>query len=94
MALFFRGEALAADRRYAEAILSLRELTRLRRNFAEWLLIADCEKALGNDAAVVEALETAVRIEPRLWKAHQALAEHHAGSDPAKAEYHRKRAVP
>jgi tetratricopeptide (TPR) repeat protein len=94
MALFFKGDDHAAAGRYAEALPVLRELTRLRRNHSEWLLIADCERELGNRQAMIAALEMAVRIEPRQWKAHQALAEHYAASDPAKAEYHRKRAVP
>ena len=94
MALLFRADSLVQAGRYADALGSLRDLTRLRRSSADWLLIARCEGGLGNQEARIEALEMAVRIEPRMWKVHEELAQHYAGRDPAKADYHRKRAVP
>lgn len=94
-ALFLLAEDLKARGRPADAIPHLRRLTQLRRHSHDWLLLADCEQAAGNDAAVEEALLAAVRINPRLPRIHQHLADRYQGrGDAAKAEWHRKRAVP
>jgi predicted CXXCH cytochrome family protein len=94
-ALFLAADAHVGAGRYEKALESLREVTRLRRHPIDWLLRADCEKALGNPDAAREALETAVRINPRLWKVQQALAEHYRREgDPARADWHQQRAVP
>jgi cytochrome c-type biogenesis protein CcmH/NrfG len=93
-ALFLLAEARAGEGRHGEARGALRQLTRLRRHAVDWLLLADCEKALGHDAAMIEALTTATRIDPRQWKAHRHLAEHHRRQgDEKKADWHRRRAV-
>jgi Cytochrome c554 and c-prime len=94
-ALFLRADALAADGRNEEAAATLRELTALRRHSVDWLLLADCERALGRPDAWAEALVRAARINPRLWKVHQALADHYQRKgDAEKAAWHRRRAVP
>lgn len=94
MALYFQAAALAGEGRAADALGPARELVRLRRHSADWVLIAECEQALGHTEAWVEALSTATRINPRLWQAHQALAEHYARNrDTARATWHRQRAV-
>jgi hypothetical protein len=93
-ALFLRADALAARGRHAEAVAALRELVLLRRHSVDWLLLADCEKALGHTEAWEEALTAAARINPRLWKVHQGLAEHNRGKGNAdRATWHQIRAV-
>jgi hypothetical protein len=93
-ALFLRADALAAAGNHADALVALRELTQLQRHSTHWLLTADCERRLGNEAAWADALTTAVKITPRLWKVHQALAEYHARKGSAdRAAWHRARAV-
>jgi predicted CXXCH cytochrome family protein len=93
-ALFLVGEGLAHAGRNAEAIPKLRELVTLRRHSVQLLLLADCERAVG-DPAYVQTLESAVRINPRLWKMHAFLADHYRRQgDSEKADYHQKRAVP
>lgn len=94
-ALFLQADALAGERRYAEAIVPLRELNGLRRHSMQYLLLADCERAAGNTAVLVEALEAAVRINPRLRNVHRHLAEHYQKlGDSKRAEWHRRRSNP
>jgi hypothetical protein len=94
-ALFLSADAHAAAGRPKEAVAALRELATLRRHAVDWLLLADCEKALGNDAGMEKALQTAVGIDPRRWKVHQYLAEHYRGrGDKERAAWHEQRAVP
>ncbi len=94
-ALFLRADALAAARQWSEAADTLRQLTALRRHTVDWLLLADCERALGHTDAWAEALATAARISPRHVRVHQALAAHFQKLGNAeKAEWHRRRAVP
>src|SRR5262249_59434676 len=73
-ALFLLADGYASQGRYAEAIAILRELHQLRRHALSWLLLAKCEDELGNHAAAEEALEGAVRSDPRLWDVHEHLA--------------------
>ena len=95
MSLFLIADADAVRKRHADAAKTLRELTQLRRDQNDWLLLADCERELGNRSAMDEALLNAVRINPRLWKAHQHLAqEFERKGDSKRAEWHRQRAVP
>ncbi len=94
-ALFLLADAHHAAGRYAEAVAALRQLLPLRRHSTQWVLLADCEKALGNEGAAVEALSNAVRINPRLWKLHRYLAEHfRRRGDAGRAAWHQQRAVP
>jgi hypothetical protein len=93
-ALFLAADAHARQGRHREAITLLVELTRLRRHPVDWLLLADCRQALG-DPTAVEALAQAVRINPRLWRVHERLADHYRRQgDAGKAEWHQQRAVP
>jgi len=94
-ALFLLADAQAAAGRKQDAVAGLRQLVELRRHSVDWLLLADCEQALGNDAGTVESLEIAVRINPRLWKAHRYLAEtYRQQGDAARAAWHQRLAVP
>lgn len=92
---FLLADTRAAQGRHAEAVPALRALTRVRRHPADWLLLSDCERALGHEAAAEEALETATRIRPRLWQAHQHLAEYYRRiGNTERADWHLRRAVP
>jgi hypothetical protein len=94
-ALFIRADALHAEGRNSEAIVALRELTKLRRHSVDSLMFADCQKAVGNEQGWAESLATAARISPRMWNVHQALANYYQGQgNREKAEWHRRRAVP
>ncbi len=93
--LYLRAYGRVKDGRPEEALADLRELTDLRRHPADWLLRADCERALGRPDAAAEALATAARINPRLWEVHRDLADYYARhGDAERAAWHRRRAVP
>lgn len=92
-ALFLLADARASEGRYEEAMTALRELTGLRRHPADWLLLARCEQARGRSD--VEALQKAVRINPRLWEVHRHLAEHYRREgNEERAAWHQRRAAP
>lgn len=94
-ALFLIANAHASAGRYSEAVSALHQLTALRRQPVDWMMLADCERKFGNEAAHKAALLAAVRINPRLWKAHRRLAElFRAGGDSERAKWHERRAVP
>jgi predicted CXXCH cytochrome family protein len=94
-ALFLLADGYASQGRYAEAVAILRELHQLRRHALTWLLLAKCEEALGHQAAAEEALESAVRSDPRLWEVHEYLAKHYRRQgDEERATWHQQRAVP
>jgi tetratricopeptide (TPR) repeat protein len=79
----------------AEALSILRDLTRARRQPIDWLLVAECEQVVGNPAAAEDAMETAVRINPRMWVVHKHLAEFYRRQGKTdRAEWHLKRADP
>ncbi len=93
-AWFLIADAHLRAGRYSEAVPALHRLTTLRRQHVDWMMLADCEQKLGNEAAHKAALLAAVRINPRLWKAHQRLAElFRAEGDSQQAEWHERRAV-
>jgi tetratricopeptide (TPR) repeat protein len=93
-ALFLIADALAAEGQRKEAIPYLRELATLRRHSTQMLLLADCQRAAGLPDQLA-TLENAIRIDPRRWQVHQYLAEHYRSrGELARAEHHRKRAVP
>ncbi len=78
-----------------EARAALQELVGLRRHPDDWLVLAECEKALGNRAGFVQALEMAVRIKPGLVQVHQYLAQHYRQQrDQPRAAWHQQRATP
>lgn len=92
--LFILADQYHRQGRDREAIALLKQLGELRRHAPQWLLMAECERALGNHAAMEEALQTAVRIDPRLWHIHKALAEiYQQKGDLERAGFHAKRAV-
>jgi hypothetical protein len=93
-ALYLRADELARQGKHTDALASLRELTTLRRHPSDWLLVAECERAVGNSSAADAALETAVVINPRLWKVHEYFAEQYERQgESRRAVWHRKRAV-
>jgi tetratricopeptide (TPR) repeat protein len=94
-ALFVVAAERLKRQQYKQARPVFLQLTNLRRHPHDWLLLADCEKALGNPAAQVQALEMAVRINPRLWQTHQFLAQYfRQKGDTERAAWHQARAVP
>jgi hypothetical protein len=94
-ALFLLGADLAQQGRHADAAERLRRLTQLRRHPVDWLLLADCEAGLGHEDAALQAQETAARINPRLGRVHQRLAEHYRQQgDAERAAFHQARVVP
>ncbi|MCI0681927.1 MAG: hypothetical protein L0Y71_07470 [Gemmataceae bacterium] len=94
-ALFLVADMLARQGRRGEAIPYLEKLGRLRRHSIQWLLRADCERDAGNRPGMIDALRTAVAINPRLWKAHLSLADHYrSAGDAMRADWHKRRAVP
>lgn len=93
--LFLLADELARQGNAREAAAAFHDLTKIRRASVDWVLLAECERSLGNRAAADESLQNAVRINPRLWKVHEELAEKfRRQGDESRAEYHRKRAVP
>jgi tetratricopeptide (TPR) repeat protein len=93
--LFLLADGYDQEGRHREAVAALRELARLRRHPVDWLLLARCEGALGDEAAAAEALATAARINPRLWKVQRHLAERYRRrGDQERADWHQRRAVP
>jgi hypothetical protein len=93
-AWFLIADAHFGAGRYAEAATALHQLTSLRRHPMDWMMLADCERTLGHDAAHKAALLAAVRINPRLWKVHQRLAElFRAEGNIPQAEWHERRVV-
>lgn len=92
--LFILADQYHRQRRDLEAIALLKQLGEMRRHAPQWLLMAECQRVVGNHAAMEEALQTAVRIDPRLWHIHKALAEiYQKRGDLERAAFHAKRAV-
>ena len=93
-ALFLQADAMYHQKRYNEAIQTLEQIGKLRRHSVQWLLMAQCQKAVGNEAATEQALLKAVHINPRLTKIQHDLAElYRQRGNEAKARYHEARAV-
>jgi hypothetical protein len=93
-ALFLIADAHFRKGRYTDARDALLTASRLRRHSVQWLLKAECEKALGNPDGIEEALQMAVRINPRLVNIHQHLAEHfERKGNHERAAWHRRRAM-
>lgn len=94
-ALYVLAHSNILEGRYPAALTHLLQLTSLRRNAADWLLLAGCRQALGEPAAAIAALEQAVRINPRLWQAHHQLAEYYRQlGNRERTAWHERRAVP
>jgi hypothetical protein len=93
--LFLLADAHLQRGEHKEALPLLLELTKLRRHPTDWLMLADCRKRLEGPGAEVAALEQAARINPRLVRIHQHLANHHREKgDARKAAWHQARALP
>jgi predicted CXXCH cytochrome family protein len=94
-ALFVKAQILAERGNHADAVVALRALTQLRRYTFDWLYLANYSRALGDQTAAHEALDRALRINPRQWDAHRYLAEHYRQEgDAERAAWHERRAVP
>jgi Cytochrome c554 and c-prime len=94
-ALFLLADARFQQKRYEEAIQTLDQLGKLRRHSLQWLLMAQCQKEIGNEAAMEQALLQAVHINPRLANVQKTLAEMFSRKgNAARAKYHALRAVP
>ena len=93
--MFQHAQMLARQARLDEAVAMLHKLQQSRRVAMDYLMLADCERARGNTKESIAAFETAVRINPRLWKVQRLLAEHYRrlGNDE-KAAWHEARAGP
>jgi hypothetical protein len=93
-ALFLVADWQYRQGRYVEAVATLETLNGLRRNSLQWLLKAECEQKLGNEVAMLEALEAAVRVRPGQSKIHARLAEiYRARGDTSRAKWHALRAA-
>jgi len=80
---------------YESALAASKELIELRRHPLDWLLLATCKQALGEQTAAAEALATAAQINPRLWNVHRHLATYYRQQgDLIRAAWHQQRAVP
>jgi predicted CXXCH cytochrome family protein len=94
-ALFVFARVQADRGNHAEAARALRELTQLRRFVLDWLYLANSLRALGDERAGREALEMAIRINPRQTDVHRFLAEYYRRQgDAVRAAWHQERAVP
>ena len=90
-ALFLIADDHYRQRRYPEAIMTLQELSTVRRNALQWMLRAQCEQALEHEPGVVESLLTAVSINPRNPTAHRFLANHfRKAGNASRAEWHER----
>jgi predicted CXXCH cytochrome family protein len=93
-ALYAVARARCSRGRYEEAHGLLKELVRLRRDHRDWLLLAACEEGRGDQAAAVQALETALRINTAQPALHKTLAEYYRRQGNVdRANWHSQRAV-
>lgn len=91
--LFLTAESQLQQKRYREAIQTIEQLNKLRRHSIQYLLLAQCQQEMGNEAAAEQALLQAVHINPRLTRIHQQLADiYRQRGNGAKARYHQLRA--
>lgn len=89
-ALFLLADAAIQRRDHRAALPFVEELTRLRRNSTDWLMLADCRRATGGDG--VAELERAVKINPRLHRPRQVLIDHYRGiGDRVRLDDHAQR---
>lgn len=94
-ALFILAEDSIRKGEPEEARTRLEELTKLRRHPSDWLLLADARQQFNAPDAAIDALERAVRINPRLPRIQTHLADYHrTKGDATKADWHKERAVP
>jgi predicted CXXCH cytochrome family protein len=81
-------------KQYKEALAGFRDLVTLRRDALDWFMLAQCHNGLGNSAAMVQALEMALRINPRLMDVRRSLVEHYRRrGDEQRAAWHEQRVI-
>jgi tetratricopeptide (TPR) repeat protein len=79
--------------RYGEAVDLLHQLTRLRRQADDWLLLGQYEQARNQPAQAIEALESAVRINTWLPDVHRSLMQfYQRQGNLDRASWHQARA--
>ena len=76
-ALFVIAADFLERKQYKDALAGFRELVTLRRDAVDWFMLAQCQSGLSNSASMVQALEMALRINPRLQDVRRSLAEHY-----------------
>ncbi|TXT38856.1 MAG: hypothetical protein FD138_237 [Planctomycetota bacterium] len=94
-AMFVVADLHVQKGRWSDAVTMLEQLTAARRHNVDWLMLADCQRKLGQPDAETRALVTATRINTRLGNVHDYLAKRFAKEgNLEQAEWHKKRAVP
>jgi predicted CXXCH cytochrome family protein len=94
-ALFLIADTLYREGRFQETLEVLKPLNQLRRHSVHWLRKAQCEEALQRQDEMVESLETALRINPRIAEAHRFLADYYRKKgNSSRAEWHQRLANP
>lgn len=90
-ALFALASYHFEQQRVPEAISAIRELTRLRRHSADWVLLGDCEVLRGDRAAAIKAFAMAVTIQPNMVPVHEQLALlYRQAGDSSNADRHQE----
>lgn len=91
-ALLVRTFSLLNQHRLDEAAELCRSVTRLRRNFQDWWLLAQIEDARGRRDESIEAMEAAVSIDPMQTGLRRRLIDYYSEvGKHQRAAYHRKR---
>lgn len=94
-AMFVLADSHFQQGRWSDAVSMLEQLIAARRLHIDWLMLADCQRNLGQPDAETHALVTATRINTRLGNVHDHLAKRFAkAGNLEQAEWHKKRAVP
>lgn len=94
-ALSMHADFCAKQGRFLEAASAIRQVVRWRRVSEDWQLLAYCERSLGNIQQSVEALETAVAIDPRLSEGRKLLVPYYRQrGDLVRANFHQRRLGP
>jgi Tetratricopeptide repeat/Cytochrome c554 and c-prime len=89
--LTVHSRAMMQTNRFAEAIDDLTELTKLRFEAEDWVMLGLCQQNLGNHQRAIEAVEKALEIDPSLGGVHQFLAVIcDSAGQFEKARYHRE----
>jgi hypothetical protein len=89
--LLMLTQAALAEDKPEEGLAFATELTTLRRHPVDWLLLADCQRLLGEDST--PSLAMAAKIDPGLTKIHKTLAAYYsAQGNPEREAWHRARA--
>ena len=93
--LFVIADTLYREGRYQETLEVLKPLNELRRHSVHWLLKAQCEEALERKEDMVQSLDRALRINPRVGEAHRFLADYYRKKgNSSRADWHERLASP